>query len=282
MSNRFRGRNAIVTGGSRGIGAALAERLAAEGASVVIAARTLERHDHLAGSLNETVERCRRYGTTVEAVVADLADETSRTAIVPRALEVFDGRVDILVNNAAAAVYQSTLDYPLRRRRLMFEVNVEAPIDITQAVLPSMTERGEGWIVNVSSATARHAPGPPYRTGGVHSVIGVYGATKAALNRITHAFAVELNGTGIRINTIEPRAAVMSEGAEALVGGMVGDESIESMEAMVEGTLVLCDCPPERTGGVHVSLDLLDELGVTVMTIDGSTPYPGGRRVVRT
>jgi citronellol/citronellal dehydrogenase len=282
MSNRFQGRKAIVTGGSRGIGAALAERLAAEGASVLIAARTLERHDHLAGSLNETVERCRRYGTTVEAVVADLSDETSRAAIVPRALEVFDGRVDILVNNAAAAVYQSTLDYSLRRRRLMFEVNVEAPIDITQAVLPSMTERGEGWIVNVSSATARHAPGPPYRTGGVHSVIGVYGATKAALNRITHAFAVELNGTGIRINTIEPRAAVMSEGAEALVGGMVGDESIESMEAMIEATLVLCDCPSERTGGLHVSLDLLDELGVTVMTIDGSTPYPGGQRVVRT
>jgi citronellol/citronellal dehydrogenase len=282
MSNRFRGRNAIVTGASRGIGAALAERLAAEGASVVIAARTLDRHDHLAGSLNETVERCRPYGTTVEAVVADLSDAGSRAAIVPRALEVFDGRVDILVNNAAAAVYQSTLDYSLRRRRVMFEVNVEAPIDLTQAVLPSMTERGEGWIVNVSSATARHAPGPPYRTGGVHSVIGVYGATKAALNRITHAFAVETFGSGIRINTIEPRAAVMSEGAEALVGGMVGDEAIESMEAMVEGALVLCDCPAERTGGVHVSLDLLDELGLTVMTIDGSAPYPGGQRVVRT
>ena len=86
----------------------------------------------------------------------------------------------------------------------MFEVNVEAPIDLMQAVVPSMTERGEGWIVNVSSATARVAPGPPYRTGGVHSVIGVYGATKAALNRITHAFAVELYGTGVRINTIEP------------------------------------------------------------------------------
>jgi citronellol/citronellal dehydrogenase len=282
IEKRFRGRNAIVTGASRGIGAALAERLAAEGASLVIAARTLDRHDHLAGSLNETVERCRRHGATVEVVVADLADESSRATIVPRALEIFDGRVDILVNNAAAAVYASTLDYPLRRRRLMFEVNVEAPIDLIQAVLPSMTALREGWIVNVSSATARVAPGPPYRTGGVHSVIGVYGATKAALNRITHAFAVELFGTGIRINTIEPRAAVMSEGAEALVGGTVGADAIESMEAMVEAMLVLCDCPPERTGGVHVSLDLLDELGLTVMTLDGSASYPGGRRVVQT
>jgi citronellol/citronellal dehydrogenase len=273
--NRLRGRNAIVTGASRGIGAALAQRLAAEGASVVIVARTVDRHDHLAGSLNETLERCRVYGTKVEAVVADLADGDSRATVVPRALEIFDGRVDILVNNAAAAVYASVLDYPLRRRRLMFEVNFQAPVDLMQAVIPSMTERGEGWIVNVSSATARIAPGPPYRTGGVHSVIGVYGATKTALNRVTHAFAVELDGTGVRVNTIEPRAAVMSEGAEALVGGMVGKDSIESMEAMVEATLVLCDCPPEPTGGVHVSLDLLDALGITVMTLDGTSPYAG-------
>ncbi|HEX4489985.1 MAG TPA: SDR family NAD(P)-dependent oxidoreductase [Acidimicrobiia bacterium] len=269
MPDRLRGRHAIVTGASRGIGAALAQRLAAEGASIVIAARTLDRHDHLAGSLNETVARCRAYGTTVEAVVADLADADSRATIVPRALEVLDGRVDILVNNGAAAVYQSTLDYPLRRRRMMFEVNVEAPIDLAQAVLPGMIERGEGWIVNLSSATARLAPGPPYRSGGVNGVIGVYGATKAALNRITHAFAVELQGTGVRINTIEPRAAVMSEGAEVLVGDIVGPEAIEPMETMVEATLALCDCPPERTGGLHVSLDLLAELGITARALDG-------------
>ena len=270
MAGRFRDRFAIVTGASRGIGAALAQRLAAEGASVVIAARTLEKHDHLPGSLNETLARCRQYGTTVEAIVADLADADSRAAIVPFALDVFGGRVDILVNNGAAAVYQSTLEYPLRRRRMMFEVNVEAPIDLTQAVLPGMTARGEGWIVNVSSATARFAPGPPYRSGGVNTVIGVYGATKAALNRITHAFAVELEGTGVRVNTIEPRAAVMSEGAEVLVGAIVGPEAVEPMETMVEATLVLCDCSPERTGGVHVSLDLLAELGITARALDGS------------
>jgi NAD(P)-dependent dehydrogenase (short-subunit alcohol dehydrogenase family) len=270
VPDRFRGRHAIVTGASRGIGAALAQRLAAEGASVVVVARTLDRHDHLAGSLNETVARCRRFGVPAEAIVADLADADSRAEIVPRALEILDGRVDVLVNNGAAAVYQSTLDYPLRRRRMMFEVNVEAPIDLTQAVLPAMTTRGEGWIVNVSSATARFAPGPPYRTGGVNTVIGVYGATKAALNRVTHAFAVELQGTGVRVNTIEPRAAVMSEGAEVLVGNIVGPDAIEPMETMVEATLALCDCPPERTGGVHVSLDLLAELGITARALDGS------------
>jgi NAD(P)-dependent dehydrogenase (short-subunit alcohol dehydrogenase family) len=277
--NRFAGRNVVVTGASRGIGAALAERFAAEGANVVIVARTVEQHDHLAGSLNETLERGRRYGATVEAVAADLADPSSRATIVPRALELLGGRIDILVNNAAAAIYMRSTEYPYKRQRIMFEVNVHAPIELAQAVVPGMVERGEGWIVNVSSASAKHAVGPPFRTEGVATSIGLYGSTKAALNRITNAFAVELYGTGVRINTVEPRSAVMSEGAEALVGDIVKQDQIESMEAMVEGTVALCDCPPEHTGRVEVSLDVLDRLGITVMTLDGSRPYPGGQRV---
>jgi NAD(P)-dependent dehydrogenase (short-subunit alcohol dehydrogenase family) len=152
----------------------------------------------------------------------------------------------------------------------MFEINLQAPIDLAQTVIPLMRAQGEGWIVNLSSATARPAPGPPFRTEGVATSIGVYGATKAALNRITNAFAVELQGTGIRVNTVEPRAAVMSEGAEALVGDIVTDDLIESMEEMVEASVALCDCSPDRTGRLHVSLDLVAELGLEVRTLDGA------------
>ena len=276
--NRFKGRRAIVTGASRGIGAATCERLAAEGADLLLVARTVERHDHLAGSLHETLERCRRYGTRVEALAADLADEESRAAIVPRALELFDGRVDILVNNAAAAIYAPNAGYPLRRRRITFEVNVHAPVDLMQAVVPQMAERGEGWIVNLSSASAKLYEGSPSALQGAGRTIGVYGASKAALNRITNAFAMEFADAGVRINTVEPRAGVMSEGAEQLVGGQLREDQIESMEAMVEAVAALCDCPPERTGRVLESLGLLDELGLVVMTLDGSAPYPGGQR----
>lgn len=276
--NRFKGRRAIVTGASRGIGAATCERLAAEGADLLLVARTVERHDHLAGSLHETLERCRRYGTRVEALAADLADEESRAAIVPRALELFDGRVDILVNNAAAAIYAPNAGYPLRRRRITFEVNVHAPVDLMQAVVPQMVERGEGWIVNLSSASAKLYEGLPSALKGAGRTIGVYGASKAALNRITNAFAMEFADAGVRINTVEPRAGVMSEGAEQLVGGQLREDQIESMEAMVEAVAALCDCPPERTGRVLESLGLLDELGLVVMTLDGSAAYPGGQR----
>lgn len=275
MSERTRcltGRNAIVTGASRGIGAALARRLAAEGANLLLVARTLDRHDHLAGSLQETAELCERHGVIARPFVADLTSSEAREGIVPAALELFEGRIDVLVNNAAAAIYGPLAGYPVRRARLSFEVNVHAPLELTQQVLPGMVERGEGWIVNVSSATARHLPGPPYAEAGKQ--MGVYGASKAALNRITNAFAAELHGTGVRVNSVEPRAAVMSEGAQALVGDRVTDDLIEPMEAMVEAALALCHCEPDSTGGLHVSLDLLDQLDLEVRSLDGAALTP--------
>jgi NAD(P)-dependent dehydrogenase (short-subunit alcohol dehydrogenase family) len=79
-----------------------------------------------------------------------------------------------------------------------------------------------------------------------------------------------LAGTGIRVNTVEPRAAVLTEGADAVMGGRLRADQIESLEAMVEATVALCDCPADRTGGTHVSLDLLAELGLDVHNLDGS------------
>jgi len=265
---RFIGRRVVVTGASRGIGAAVAQRLAAEGADVAITARTLDRHPSLEGSLHETANRLQHFGGAVVVITADLADPDDRARIVPEATRALAGPIDILVNNAAAAIYQPLLDFPLRRRRLTFEVNVHAPFDLAQAVLPSMVEQGEGWVVNVSSATA-HLWQPPFRLGSLGSTTGVYGASKAALNRLTNALAAELATSGVRINTVEPRAAVMSEGAEVLTGGSLQIDQIETMEEMVEAVAALCDCPPERTGRTDVSLDLIAELGLVVRDLEG-------------
>ena len=261
MSGRFAGQKVLVTGASRGIGAATAQRFAAEGADVAIVARTLEQHDHLAGSLNETAARLRDFGGRVAVVAADMTDEDARARIVPDAVEGLGGAIDVLINNAAAAMYAPLRDFPLKRRRIVFEVNVHAPLDLAQAVLPAMVERGEGWIVNLSSATARPVGG---------STMSVYGASKAALNRITLGLALELSGTGVRVNTVEPRAAVMSEGATALIGDTVRADQIESMEEMVEAIVALADCPVELTGRTCVSLDLIDELQLTVHALDGT------------
>jgi citronellol/citronellal dehydrogenase len=269
MSRRFAGRRALVTGSSRGIGAATAERLAADGAAVAITARTADRHPHLPGSLAETAERLRRHGARVVIVVADLVDARDRARIVPEAAEGLGGPIDILVNNAAAAMRAPVLDFPLKRRRILFEANVFAPVDLAAAAVPAMVDAGEGWIVNLSSGAAHLREGPPFELGPQGSTIATYGASKAALGRVGNGLAAELDGTGIRVNTIEPRAAVMTEGAAALVGDTVRPDRIESLEQMVEAVVALCDCPPDVTGRTLVSLDLLAEWGLEVHGLDG-------------
>ncbi len=267
---RFGDKRALVTGASRGIGAAIAERLAAEGANVAIVARTDTEPTSIPGTLAETAERLDRYGGRVARIAADLTDETSRAQIVPSAEAELEGPIDVLVNNAAAAIYMPVETMPLKRRRILFEANVHAPLDLAQAVIPSMRATGEGWIVNVSSATAQTIGPPPVKLGAQGTTLTMYGASKAALERETDGLAVELADTDIRVNAVKPRAAVISEGADALVGGTLRPDQIESMEEMVEATVALCCCEPDLTGRLAVSLDLIDEFGLVVHGLDGN------------
>ena len=264
---RFSGRRALVTGASRGIGASIAEALAANGADVAIVARTRDRHPTLPGSLEETAAKMKEHGAATAVIVANLANEQDRARIVPEAVAGLGGSIDILVNNAAAGVFETVETVALKRRRLSFEVNVHAPVDLAQAVIPSMRASGEGWILNLSSGASRHREGPPFELQGIVAISGVYGASKAALNKFTNALGSELWGTGIRVNTIEPHSTVRTAGAVSFVGdkvedygGALPDGEFEEMETLIEAVLELCDCPPERTAGVHVSTDLLAEL----------------------
>jgi citronellol/citronellal dehydrogenase len=194
---------------------------------------------------------------------------------VPEAVGALGGSIDVLVNNAAAVIYGDVADFPLRRRRLLFEMNVHAPLDLAQAVVPAMRETGAGWIVNVSSGSARLWDGPPFELGVTGSTITAYGASKAALNRMTNGLGAELYGSGIRVNGVEPRAAVLTEGADALVGSKLRPDQIESLEQMVEAVVALCDCPAEFTGRSTVSLDLLDEWQLEVRDLDASPTDAG-------
>jgi NAD(P)-dependent dehydrogenase (short-subunit alcohol dehydrogenase family) len=277
MSKRFGGRVVLVTGASRGIGAAAASRLAAEGADVAIVARTLDHHPTLPGSLTDTAGRIRSFGVRAAVVVADLTDPDDRARIVDEAVDAL-GPIDVLVNNAAASIGGSILDFPAKRVRLSMEANVVAPLELAQLVVPGMVERGEGWIVNLSSATANLHGGAPYDVTESSRMLAVYGASKAALNRITDGLAVQLHGTGVRVNAVQPRAAVLSEGAAAIAGARLRSDQVESMEAMVEGLIALCDCGPDHTGHVEDSLGIIQRLGLVVQHLDASGPFPGGNR----
>jgi len=274
------GRVALVTGASRGIGAGVAQRLAAEGASVAITARTMQAlpDGPLQGDLGDTITLIEAAGARAFAVAADLSAADDRSRIVP-AVEAALGPIDVLVNNAAAAMYLPNSEIPLKRRRLTFELNLHAPIDLAQAVLPGMRARHEGWIVNISSATSKHPKGPPFDPGlgRLGFTTGTYGASKAALERFTTALAAELYGEGIAVNSVAPVAAVRTPGADALVGDVMdaNPNIVEPLELFVEAVVALATCDPATTTGrILYSRPFLADLGREVRALDGG-PFTG-------
>src|SRR5438552_8220640 len=145
----LKGRVAVVTGASRGIGEYIARRLASEGAAVAVAARTVEQTDErFPGTIHDTVATIAKAGGVAIPVVADLARPEDRTRLIETTGGEL-GPIDILVNNAAVTYFQPVLDFPERRYDLMFEVQVKAPFHLSQLVLPGMRERRLGWILNV-------------------------------------------------------------------------------------------------------------------------------------
>jgi NAD(P)-dependent dehydrogenase (short-subunit alcohol dehydrogenase family) len=264
LDRRLDGIVALVTGASRGIGAAVAARLAQAGAAVAVTARTASQDPDaaLAGSLERTLEAVAAAGSTGFAVVADLADAEDRARIVPE-VEAALGPVDVLVNNAAAALYAPIVEIPLRRRRLVFEINLHAPVDLAQAVVPGMRARRRGWIVNISSGTSRH-PDPSARNV-LGTTTSVYGASKAALERLTTGLAIEVQGDGIAVNAVSPVRAVRTEGADAVLAGRLDDQPdvFEPLWHLEEAVLHLSSCEAATcTGRILTSGGLLAELGI--------------------
>jgi citronellol/citronellal dehydrogenase len=258
------GRVALVTGASRGIGAAIAERFAAEGAAVAVTARTVEPGTSpFAGTIHETVERIRGAGGMAVAVAADLSRADERERLVHDTVAGI-GPIDILVNNAAVTFFAAVDDFPAKRRQLMFEVQVTAPFHLAQLVLPDMISRGEGWILNISSGAARHPdipPDPARRVGGT-----VYGMCKAALERFSTGLASETFGANVAVNALSPNRVVPTPGTifHHLVDPDDPDQVVEDPEVMAAAALALCSAPPRsRTGKIAYSQDLLRELGIT-------------------
>jgi citronellol/citronellal dehydrogenase len=265
---------AIVTGASRGIGAGIARRLAAEGVAVACVARTLDDGDsHLAGSLASTVGRIEAAGGRASAFVADLAaDDLDATGLVA-AVEDRLGPVTYLVNNAAACFYIPYADIPAKRIDLSYRVNVRSPWLLAQAALPGMLERRTGSILNISSATSQVPEGPPFADRGIGGA-SAYGGSKAWLERATVGAAVELAGTGVSANTLAPEYAVITEGADAMMGDLKArtDIVLEPVATMAEAALALLTGDPDvLTGQVAHSLSLLRALGRPVRDLDGAT-----------
>ncbi len=263
-------KNALVTGASRGIGRAIAKRLAAEGANVVLSASRLGRHGDLRGTLEESVEEIERSGGRAATVVANLLDDEARADLVERAEAAF-GPLDILVNNAAMGSWAMPSQSTLSDRRKMLEVNLHAPVDLAQQVLPGMRERGSGWVLSIGSDSHRQPPVPYRDTQDAAHLITAYGATKAALDRYMTGLAHEVAGDGVFVNVLAPVSIVLTQEAARFVGHIAKNnpDMTEPIELMTEAALELCT--ERHVGQVVLSRELLHRVARAVRSLDGKT-----------
>jgi dehydrogenase/reductase SDR family member 4 len=175
---------ALITGASRGIGRSIAETFAREGARVVICGRNQATLDEVAGAL----------GSRVKPIACHVGRLEDLQRMVDEAVESF-GRVDILVNNAGTNVAQGPcLEIDEGQFDKMVEINLKSAFRLIKLLAPGMRERGRGSIINVASVSGLRPQ--------LHGLL--YSATKAALMMMTQGYALELGGSGVRVNGIAP------------------------------------------------------------------------------
>lgn len=193
---------ALVTGGTSGIGRATANKLAQLGVHVLVVGRNRERGE-------KTVAEIRAAGGKAEFIPSDLRDAASARTVAKRAVELGNGHLDILINNAGAFPFGPTHEMTEELFDSVYALNVKAPYFLVAEIAPLMAKRGRGTIVNVSTMVADYgAPG-----------MSLYGSSKAAINLLTKAWAAEYGPKGVRVNAVSP-GPTRTEGTEAMGEGV--------------------------------------------------------------
>lgn len=214
MDLNLKGKVAIVTGGSKGIGKGIAESLAAEGCNLSICARHKDELDQTARELEE-------HGVDVLAVKADLTKEKDIQKVVDETLDEF-GTVDILVNNAGTVGKPGTIDeVSVQEWRELFELNLFAVVSITKKVLPIMQEQGWGRIINISSENGTQ-PYPDM----IH-----YSASKGALDNFSKGLSKQYAEDGILVNTVSP-AFIETPLVNEMMQQAAGEQGITKEQAV--------------------------------------------------
>ena len=251
---RFPDRVAFITGGSRGVGKALALRLAAEGCDVVVAAKTADPDPNLPGTIHETAREIEALGRRALALKLDIRDDVAVGVAVKQALEKF-GRIDFLVNNASALFWRPMIETPMKRFDLVMGVNARASFACSHHVLPAMLAQKFGHILMLSPPVMPRA--------GAGKV--AYALSKFGMTLIAQGLAEEVRDRNVAANALWPATLIESQ---ATIRWGLGDKSLWRKTDIVADAMVaiFAKPPAEFSGNALIDEDFLRGEGVTDFT----------------
>ncbi|HXO40666.1 MAG TPA: NAD(P)-dependent oxidoreductase [Thermoanaerobaculia bacterium] len=250
----LRGKTLFITGASRGIGRAIALRAAADGANVVIAAKTAEPHPKLPGTIHSAAAEVEAAGGRALPLAVDVRDDARVASAVAEAVAHFGG-LDILVNNASAISLTGTLATPMKRFDLMWGVNARGTFACSQAAIPHLRRAANPHILTLSPpidlAPKWFAPHLAYS-------LSKYGMSLCVLG-----LAEELRADGIAVNALWPRTIILTA-ALAMLGGMVPPENCRQPEIVADAAhAILTRDSRATTGNFFLDEEVLTAAGVT-------------------
>ena len=248
----------FVSGGSRGIGLAIAKRAAEDGANIIIAAKTAEPHPKLPGTMYSAAEEIEQAGGKALPVVCDIRDDKAVKAAVEEGAEEFGG-IDICVNNASAISLTPTLQTPMHRFDLMHQINTRGTFLVSKTCLPHLLESDNPHILNLS---------PPLNMLEKWFKNHVaYTMAKFGMSMCVLGMAGEFREQGVAVNALWPRTGIATAAIKNLLGG---DEMIKRSrkpEIMADAAhFILTQPSREFTGNFCIDDEIMERAGVTDLT----------------
>jgi citronellol/citronellal dehydrogenase len=248
----LKGKTLFISGGSRGIGKAIALRAAADGANVAIAAKTAEPHPKLPGTIHSAAAEIEAAGGRALPLQVDIRDEGQIQAAVERTVAAFGG-IDILINNASAINLTGTLETPLKRFDLMMGVNARGTFACSQACIPHLRKAANPHILNLSPPLNMD---PKWFQHHVAYTMAKYGMSLCVLG-----MAEEFKADGIAVNALWPRTVILTA-ALAMLGGLT-PENCRKPEIMADAAhVILTRDSRSHTGNFYIDDEVLRQAGV--------------------
>ena len=250
----LRGKTLFISGGSRGIGKAIALRAARDGANITIAAKTAEPHPRLPGTIYTAAEEIEKAGGKALPLVVDIRDESLVEGAVAKTVETFGG-IDILVNNASAIMLTGTVDTPMKRYDLMHQVNARGTFMCSQKCIPHLDKAENPHILNLAPPLNMEA-----RWFAPHVA---YTMAKFGMSMCVLGMAEELKPKGIAVNALWPRTVIATAAVSNLLGGeeMIRRSRTPAIMADAAHAILTRDSR-SYSGNFAIDDDVLRETGV--------------------